>query len=671
MNEAPAFIQEHQKMGSDYEMVQKVSSEFERQYQAQYPDIQRNYHNMRAYSGLDGGAWDDRDLEKLTMEDRTAYIFNVCRGKVDALTGSQMADKMETDWVPVERAHAPKIKLIKDLYDIDKDLWDYDMHFGLGVRDGNVMRGEVEMMIDRSLNGLPHIRFVHVDPAFVVRDNDWISNDEHDCESLFKVAFLSAQELKRIFNAKGSMIEQSIELQNRFGKNPETMTNPWTQVSREIKGDTYRVITHHWLDYRKISVLSGRKLGESLVRMSFPQNIKEDPETLERFMIEQKIDPFTLRELETNQKVNMSTSVCPSLVQDALLGNGKTEIQIGRLPLFHFTNARINGRDTGIVDLIYHINQLIQKDESKLSDLIVTAQGGGIAVNDDAFKRPEDRAKFEKEANDPSSVYFMDGDEMRKGRVFDRIPSNQYPSQIIDRTTRMYSVVDRLSTVDPAMEAKSTSEDSGVLYDRKLQVSRIGHTLQFNAQSTTRKRMGESYLKQARPTYSGARREFSSKDGKTSVTLNERVAKDNKIFIKNTPMLLPRAAVYVTESKQSLNQQVALRGVLFGLLEKASQISPENANILFREVMRTVTVNDPKTEARLEAYTQMQDVRDFTKIKADIATMDSQTQQAILQGMAAKMQTMQFLAQGGNPQGEEPENEIEQTQLQDQLAQGG
>jgi len=666
MNQAGLEVPYMTRNGSDWEIVSKISSEFDRHYQVKYKDIQRMAHNFRGYQGLDGGLWEDKDLQKLSLEDRTAYIFNLARNKVDTLTGTMMSEKNDLDWQPLDKRNAKASQLVKDLYDIDKELWDYDFHFGLATRDGNVMSGELEIAIDRSKNGLPYIRFIRGDSAYIVRDSDWLSDDEEDCESAFKVAFLSPLQLQRIFKAKGPIIETAVDRIKRFGKTPEMGSNPFEQVSREIKGDTYRTIIHYWIDHQEVENLYGRPIGE-FSRIVFPRGLEK--EQLEKFMVENRIDPYTLRAYKFPQKVNMCTTICPSLVGDALLGNGRSEIQIGRLPLFHFTNMRVEGRDIGIVDMIKHVNQLIQKDESKISDIISSAQGGALAANWDAFKFPSDRARLEKGANDPSTVVFMDGDEMRKGQVFQRLEPARSGPEMIQRIQRMYDVVDRVSGIPSVMESMTESkQESGKLFDSKNATSRIALTLQYKYNALMQNRMGEAYINQIRPTYSGPTREFISKDGKKSVVLNQRVARDNKIYIKNSPIMLPRCAVFVTESNQSLNRQTALRGILFGLFEKVAGTHPEFASLMIREIIRTVSIGDPKVEARMDAITEMQEIRDFAKFKADITGLEAGTQNAILQIMQAKMQTMQIMAQeGAVPQTEEDAGmEVEQGQLDQQ-----
>ena len=53
--EMPSLIMDRYRMGSDWEIVQKITAEFDRHYHAKFNDIMRQKHNFRGYSGLDGG----------------------------------------------------------------------------------------------------------------------------------------------------------------------------------------------------------------------------------------------------------------------------------------------------------------------------------------------------------------------------------------------------------------------------------------------------------------------------------------------------------------------------------------------------------------------------------------------------------------------------------------
>ena len=93
--------------------------------------------------------------------------------------------------------------------------------------------------------------------------------------------------------------------------------------------------------------------------------------------------------------------------------------------------------------------------------------------------------------------------------------------------------------------------------------------------------------------------------------------------------------------------------------------------MIIREILRTVTLNDKGAQERLETMAMRQEIRDFAKFKADISNLEASTQTAILQALQSRMQAMNLLSQGGQPgvpgQETDPELEIEQSQLQQQV----
>ena len=374
MNEAPVIISDRKRrMSSDYEMVNKVHNEWLRNFEAGAAKRARAERNWRAHSGLEGGAWSDKDKDQLTREDRVAQIFNICGPKVNTLAGSLVSEVFDYDWHPIDGVRSKCTESIKDTYFVDKEMFDYDSQIRLWARDACVQAGEIKQEVTRRTNGLPYIRLTHKNPAFITRDEHWISQDDRDCESLWEVYHLSADALHRLYKAKGPIVLNALETERKQGGDWEEIPRFFSQIERETKGNLYRVIEHHWLDHINTTRLVGR-VRESSTRMPFP--ITEDKKRLEMFIAAHNIDPYTLKETPYFDKIHMLTTVCPSLVSDSLLANGKSENQCGaRLPYFHLACERVNGQDLGVVDKLIHIQQTVDKREMKLTDLIATSQG--------------------------------------------------------------------------------------------------------------------------------------------------------------------------------------------------------------------------------------------------------------------------------------------------------
>lgn len=643
------------KLRSDFELVQKVEFEWRAAFNAYKSQFERCERNWKAYSGKDGGAWDDKDLDRLNKEDRIATVFNITRPKVDAFTGSQLADLWDFDWVPIEGPRNALTEKVKDSYYIDKEMMNYDYHISETLLDGNVFAGEIKMEMTSPHEGLPRIKFCHKQQPFVLRDPYWISRDDSDCESLWDVYHLSPVQLYNIFHPKGQIVRDALRRYKLMGGDWRDEEQIFDQAARELKGHMLRVIEHHWLEIQHTTRAVGRQLGNYRL-IPFP--LTEDKAKLRAFKEANNIDPLSIFEMPIRRRVHKVTTVCPSLLRDALLENGYSNVQCGRLPYFQYSPARIGGRNLGIVDYIYDVQQTIDKREAKLTDLIETSQGGGKMVNADAFRDPEDVRRFQKDGNDPSAIFMMNGEEMRTSRLIEYVNSNQYPAQIVNQLERMYSLADRVSSVPLAMESMTQSaSEPAALYDRKLQVLRIATMLITKRVQKFMSDMAEAYLLQWQRAYTGVRREYTSRDGKRQVILNNRVVKDGKIMVENVPMLAPRCSVFVTESEQSLNRMTSNRILYEALINKVAQSHPELATLMIHAYLRTMPMDD-KMKSKMEWVERLQTVRDLSKIKSDIAQLDAATAQSVYQMLEASGGIEALQQQMQNPQ-QAPEAQVE------------
>ncbi len=324
-----------------------------------------------------------------------------------------------------------------------------------------------------------------------------------------------------------------------------------------------------------------------------------------------------------------------------------SRIQPQRLPYFQFTANRGLGKDKGIVDDIFDIQDTINHRESKLTDMIETSQGGGKLVNRDLFRTPTERERFKKFANDPKYIEFVDGDELTKERAIHYLNANQYPAQIINQLERMYDVVDRISKVPAAMEAMSeSSNESGVLFNRKLQVARLTSQTIMGRMKKLRENLSEAYFWQWQLTYTGPEREFSTSNGEHKTILNERVLKDGKIFVKNRPDMIPRCVVICTESQNSPNQTMADQALYSELFNLSSKTNPEYANLFYQKLLSSMEL-DEDMKVRVAEVAFLQRIRDRKKILAELANLDATEKQSLLMSLQASAQVGQMMGQMG------------------------
>jgi len=649
---------------SDYQKITTTDAEFERARDNDHLNRERCYTNWRAYHAVDGGQWPTQDIVKLNDVNRHAAQFNIIAPKVDTLSGELLSERYDHDYKPVEGVRDSLTKAVADTWHADKELCRYEEQIEKVVTDGLVYGGDMKMMISHKYNSLGNIFFKRVEPGYLVRDPYWRTDDDSECEKAWEVFYMDGIELKRKFGISNAIVDTAVDHLQNFGGDYEHPDNNFNKrIQLQTIGHLFRVIEYHWMETLKTTRIVGQKLNSDRW-LPFP--ITEDKAKLKDFMFQNKIDPHTMMPTEYDDPIHKFRIICPQVELTKVLREGMGKIQVKRLPYFNFSAGRAFGQNKGIVDDIIDIQETINKRESKLTDLVSTATGGGKLANRDLFKTPDEQAEFEKRANDPSYVGWVDGDELTNNRALHYLNTNQYPSTLINQLERMWDVIDRVSRVPAAMSARSESaNESGILLARKLAVARLANVTLFNRLKAFRHSLGEAYFEQWPWAYKGLRREFSTKDGKHNVVLNERVFRpeEGKWYIRNRPDQVPRCTVIITEKPTSPSVAMAKQakfGEFYNMAVQAKQV--EYANFFFGEILKTETFDD-EAEAQLEVLTMLNKVRNFKRIETEIKNMDAAGSQAVLAGEQAMMSLKQLQATGQAQPGEVPVSEVPEEEV--------
>jgi hypothetical protein len=654
---------------SDHELMMKIEAEYQRAYEADTKNRERSYRNWRAYIALDGGQWPEIDLANIRTEDRNAVQFNIIGPKVDTLAASLAAESYDLDWKPIKGVRNSLTESVKNAWFSDKELCNYDSEIELIARDGLVQKGVLKMQENGDHDPLLNIAFKRAMPGHVIFDPHWITENDKDCMKAWEMFHIPAMQIADHYGINSVLIDEAVRQQRKYGFDYEEYDPDFSQqLQLGIRGSLYRVIEYHWMEHIKIKRLVGNILGTNEF-LPFP--ITKDHNALERYMVSNDIDPFTIKETPYTDKIHKYAAICPELTHK-ILEHGVSRIQPKRLPYFQFSANRGLGKDKGIVDDIMDIQDTINRRESKLTDMIETAQGGGKLVNRDLFRSPEARARFQKFANDPKYIEFVDGEELSKEKSIQYINSNQYPSQIINQLERMYEIVDKISKVPAAMEAMSEStNESGVLFNRKLQVARLSSATIMGRMKRLRVNLAEAYYWQFQLTYNGPEREFSTADGKHKTVLNERIfdPETEKRYIKNRPNMIPRVVVIATEARNSPNQMLADQALYSELFSNSAQTNPDYANIFYEQLLMSMPLGED-VKAQVAEINLLKRISTRKKILAELANFDATEKQSLLMSAQAATQLGQILAQAGvAPQPNVEDSLIEDEESPEQIPQ--
>jgi hypothetical protein len=661
----PAFIKDYTKMfSSEYEEVFKILSEFDYAFRADEKNRKRSYWNWRNYFAVDGTQWPDLTKMKLNDQNRHASQYNIIGPKVDALTGSLFQEKFDLDWLPMEGVRNTLTEAVQTSYYTDKEIESYEPNYEGVIRDAMIYLGVLKVQMSNRHNPLHNIAMRRVEPGYIVFDPYWISDDDYDCSKCWEIFHLSAEQIANKYNISNAMIDQEIKEDRSMGVQYEEFTrDPNELLLLGRKGHLHRVIEQHEMQEIETTRLIGQRM-DSERWVPFP--ITNEKKKLEKYMLEYHIDPNTIRESPYTDRIHKIKTIAPEIVEEKMLEKGVSTVQIKRLPYIQLTANRAFGQNKGIVDDLIDIQQTINKRESKLTDLISTATGGGKLVNKALFDSPAKRQRFRERANDPSYIEFVEGDELTKERSVHYLNANQYPSQIINQLMRMWDIVDRVSKVPAALEAISeNANESGVLFERKLQVARINTITLVNRVRDFRKKSAEAYYEQWQVAYNGPERTFITPDGKRKAHLNRRVynEKDGKIYIQNRPDQIPRCHVIATESRSSPNRMVRDRAVYSELYNLASQTNPEYSSVFFELLLDTMDLAEEHKQ-RIREISALQQVRDRQRMTTEMANLSSQTKQAGFAGLQAEMGMQQIMAQMQPQQQQLPQQQIPEEEVE-------
>lgn len=647
-------------------MVLRVMSEYDRAIDFDRRNSLRSFRNWRAYFAIDGGQWPDKSLQKLVDADRHAATYNIIGPKVDTLAGSLASEVFDLDWKPVEGIRNSLTEAVKTSYYSDKDLCNYEKQVEDVTKDAMIYRGVMKMEMSDKHNPLRNICFRRVTPGFFLPDPHWISDDDNDLEKCWEVFHLTAMQVKNVYGVSSSTIEAHIKNDLRSGDQYEEEDQYSRFHNQHItkgshhrltSGSLHKVIEFHYMENIATQRIIGQIIG-SPRWIPFP--LTNEEEALEKFMVENKVDPLTMKPVPYKDRVHHVVTVAPSLKTDGPLQEGISEIQTKRLPYIILSANRAHGQDKGIVDDIIDIQQTINKRESKLTNMIDTATGGGKLVNKDLFKTADQRKRFESDNAKPDYVEFVDGDEMSKERAVHYLNNNQFPSTLINQLERMWEIIDRVSKVPAAMDAISGSaNESGILFDRKLEVSRLGLVTIINRVKNFRKTMAEMYYEQWQLSYNGPERMMAPNDGDRQVILNKRVfdKKQGRLYIENRPDQIPRSMVIVRESKSSPNRKMRDRAVYSELFNLSTQANPEYTSFFFQKLIETMDLSD-EDKVELDVISSFQKIRDRKRLSAEISTLDSQEKQAALTSLQSILSMQQLSGGGGEAEGPVPTSRI-------------
>lgn len=635
----------------DTERVHQIQREFEDDVQALQDDFKAMYDAWGAYFTINGSGWEATKLAELRAQGRHAYSFNITAPKTDTLAGSIVADMPDSDWTPVEGARTGTSEGVRHSYYSDKELCNWDQTMIEVIRDGLVHIGWLGMVETKKYSPRGNLGIERILPGFLVPSSLWKTNDDLDMKSASRIGYFTAEGMAHKYKKKSDEIGRAIQDQKKMGRD-STPTNAATlrqQFAGKV-GAEYMVIEYHWLEMLQRKRLIGKQMDGN-IWIPFPIEC-QDRDACDAFGRANNIDMATAYPDDYEDSIHHVTTICPDLQSNLLLEDGKSKIQTKSLPFRHFTVSRYNGRNKGIVSEMLDAQRTLDERLTMENEAIATSTGGATLYNEELFTDPDERQDFTKKKNKYGQAIFARLDDVQK--VSEPIHPNTNLGDVNRQIGMLFDqILPLVSRVSDSMSAVSDTSKSGILFEREYQVNRIGNMLMDKGVKQLINNLGEAYFYQWQITYQGQPREITKKDGKGSITLNERVPMgvdgegQIQYGIKNAVEYVPRCRVIVTETQRSGTQQIYRRNVINSLLEQLMKNPEQNMaqiQVLFTEMVQSMDFSD-KTKGAVEAASALDAMRVQMSIMTDLSSMKAKMGENTVSILRMEEMAKQLMAQ--------------------------
>jgi hypothetical protein len=673
VNKSTPIIKVPTESKSDFQLINQVQTEFQKALDHFEEDRERENLNWRLYSGLNNGQWPAEAVSKLMSEGRNVGSYNIIRGKIDTLAGSYLKNYFDVDFASTEGKYNDLTAVLKTLYLSDKEMLDWDQSYLQFVIDFLIFGGTEELVVSQRYSSFGNLGFERIMPGHVVFDPDWLTLSGWDLKKCWKISYMTADELKANYNTKSDMIDSEILMLLNSGKTYDSSNFDYTGIPEkdlnQIYGSKHRVIEEHYIEAQTKKIELAFQLN--------PETNSKDLIELPNLPDEQKREWIALNNVSMSDgvikdkkqfNVYKIRTCCPTLLHENFLEEGEPIIQVGRLPIFHTSAARMNGTDSGIVDLLKDVQQTINKRESLLDHMIASSASGAAGVDPQIVGNDVSKMEdiSENWAN-PSFKFWTQAGEIASGRRHvEELPRTQFPSDIVNELTRMYEVMDKLSKVGAAQEGRSEgSEDrAGSIYARKVQQAEISATVMLKNLEFHWNQKGEAYMLAAKTLYSDVPREFKVAGTNDTIVINQETQEPNGQQKKlNDIGQLPRHKVIVTLSPGGTTYREVDRSINAELLNAIPQEHPLSRAKIVANVVKTLP-NTTSERAELERSSALEMVLAEEQVKTQIINM--KFQQAQMQMQMQQMMNPQPQAQPGQEGPQQPQGQQGQPQPEQQ-----
>lgn len=625
---------------SNYEVVKWTQDLHDRWVSADQNNRDRMFAALRAYFDIDGGAWDIDDITELKRQNRHPTSINIAAQKINTLAGSILSEQLDFDYMTQDIVKSHLIDNVKNLYYYDKEHNDYKYSARKTCIRGLIHLGIEEIGIDYSIRPTGSITFEPRLPGYIHKDPYWRSDRLKDWKRAMKDAWMTAEEILEHFQINDPMLEQRAKIDCLGGEDYQPIENvdDFKDIP-ETHGSKLLVIEYRWLERLKTTRLYMNLPGGKVIPL--PLNVKENE--VRRFMKMFNIDSAeNINEYPYEDQILKYSVICPNGTTSPIVENKQHPIQCGYIGFFPFSSCKEMGIDKGVMESYLDIQRTLNYRESKKDDIIASGGSGATVVDTNKLVRKKEQLEeIKQNKTRPDYVCEVDGDP---DSAFGKFPTGDVPGDIWNDLARLIDLLDRVGPVSPALEGAQSKDESGVLFQMRHTVSKLGTIIFYDNWLQHEEDKAEAWYNQAQITYKGIYMKVPDASRPGFVEMNTPLG--NGMY-GNSIDMLPRAKIIVTLSKTSPTEQMAKRALYYDMT-KMLAANPEASLPQYRRVVNKMieTIElDPKEKQNFKMISDIQEQNDILKLLMERETMVMQMKQGQLGSAQADMALQQLNSQ--------------------------
>ncbi len=613
----------------------------------------RLFENLMAFYDINGGAWPNTDLAELRRQGRHPASYNIAEQKLNTLAGSIQAEKFDYDFLPLNLQESTLTKGIKHWYYADKEQYNYSFAENKTLVRGLIHSGDEEMEIKYDIRPTGAIAFTPQLPGVVLKDPYWLTDDLRDWKRAIKHAWMLPREILEHFDVNDPAIE-TLARQDELG-------GEWYEPRRNVNdlenlppqwGSKVQVIEYRWIDEIRTTRLYGKlPIGRWI---PFPLDINEsEVRKIKSFF---GIESFeNIKEFPYEDRVLRYHVIAPDATSKPIVEDREHPVQCGFIGFFRFSAAKEMGIEKGVMEAVLDLQRTLNYRESKKDDVLASAGVGALAVNVEALPNQEtDLAKIRQNKTKPDFVLPVHGDP---SKIFGRFPVGEVPQSIWNDISNLVEMFDRITPVTPALEGGGPSDESGILFEMRHAVTKLGTLMLYDNWQNYLTWKAEAWYNQAQRTYKHLYQKVKLADEPGFIEFNKPNGDGTYL---NSVDMLPRSRIVVTLSKVSPTQQMATRVMLFDMAKMMSanpQLVKPQLRVTLNKLIETLELS-PEERQNYKVLGKMQEQSDYLEILANWSNLkNSAAQGEVGQAQAAVIlkQLEEQMQQTLQPQPEVPE----------------